>query len=97
MAVDKTHRRDASSNSAPPLPEVGLLSAAFGALCTVFGAALLTLTLAGAISGYAAVGFFDIALGAMFIAFSGQSMKFGYQVMIGRQTAGGVLIDGPRR
>ncbi len=83
---------DTAMHETPPLPQVGLIAATLGVLAATFGFCLMGLTLAGAIAGIMAIGFFDICVGGMIIAFSMQSMKFGYEVAMGRQTITGEII-----
>ena len=72
--------------------QVSPLATLVGALVVAFGACLAALTLAGAISGYDAIGFFDLTVGAMFLLFSWQCAKFGLDVTAGRQTLTGNAI-----
>jgi hypothetical protein len=75
-----------NTGSGPRVPPV---SKALGLLAVAFGCGLAGLTLAGAISGYAAIGIFDLTIGGMFLAFSYQSAKFGMDVTAGRQSLAG--------
>lgn len=81
------------SAKTPPDRPVSPLAKALGLLAAAFGFGLGALTLAGAVSGYAAIGFFDLTIGGMFLAFSYQSAKFGLDVIAGRQA----LTGGPAR
>ena len=64
---------------------------ALGVLVICFGAGLAGSTLFSLIAGID-VGFFDLAIGGMFLAFSWQSAKFGFDVMTGRQTLTGQYV-----
>ena len=72
--------------------QVSLVSMFLGGLALAVGVGLALLTLAGAIDGFAVIGFYDLAVGGMFLAFSWQSSKFGYEVITGRQTVTGEII-----
>lgn len=77
------------SASTRPHQQVSAVSMVLGFLVLSFGLILAALTIAGAVSGYAAIGFFDLAVGSMFLMFSWQSAKFGLDVTAGRQSITG--------
>jgi hypothetical protein len=79
------HRRNTSTPQKQPV-DVGPLAQALGVLSVGFGVGLMVLTLAGAADGYAAIGLYDIMVGSMFVAFSYKAIRFGYDVVTGRQT-----------
>lgn len=76
----------------PPTQRVSPVSMVLGYLALAFGCILATLTLTGAASGYAAIGFFDLTIGGMFLAFSYQSAKFGLDVTAGRLSVTGHVL-----
>ena len=84
--------QQASANGGPAQPP-GRIARAMGMCAAVFGVALTVLTIAGAIDGYAAIGFYDICIGGMIVAFGLQSIKFGFAVSNGRQTITGHLVS----
>jgi hypothetical protein len=70
----------------------GLVTKIVGFGAIGFGVALNCLVLIAAVDGFAAIGFFDIAIGGMILTFGVQAVKFGYDVAIGRQTITGEYI-----
>lgn len=80
------------STRAISVKPVSLVSTILGCLALVFGVGLAVLTLAGAADGFAAIGFYDIAVGSMFLTFSWYASKFGYEVVTGRQSVTGELL-----
>ena len=79
-------------SNTPSRQRVSPVSMVLGFLALAFGCTLAALTLAGAFSGYAAIGFFDLAVGSMFLMFSWQSAKYGLDVTAGRQTVLGETV-----
>ncbi len=85
MPSRQTRRRSDAPRPSGPV-DAGPLAQAIGVCSAGGGLALLVLTLAGAVDGYAAIGFYDVTIGGMFIAFSYKAIRFGIDVVTGRQT-----------
>ena len=65
---------------------------AVGLLAGVFGVGLTGATLVAWVDGYDECGFFDFAIGAMYVWFGWYAVKYGYKVATGRQTAAGQAV-----
>lgn len=83
------YSKEAQPKGVQANPRIPLVSMVLGLMALAFGCGLAGLTLVGAISGYAAIGVFDLTIGAMFLAFSFQSARFGLDVTAGRQSVTG--------
>lgn len=57
-----------------------------------FGVLLTGLTLAGAAEGWRVIGFYDVKIGGMFVAFGLRAVTFGQAVVQGRVTVTGRTI-----
>lgn len=78
MDRPQRHRHTAPRAPNGPTPrQRGPGSALLGLLAALGGAFLTGLTFAGALAGHEAIGFYDITIGGMCVAFGLQSVKFG--------------------
>ena len=81
--LPKTPRRAAPPPAAVHAP-ASVARKVFGALALAFGGGLALLTLIAAVEGQAAIGFYDVTIGAMILVFSFQAARFGYGLLRGR-------------
>ena len=83
-----------TATQGPQSTEVSLIAKVLGLGAAVFGLGLTVLTLAGAVDGFAAIGFYDIVIGSMCVAFGLRAVTLGYAVVYGRLTITGEAIAG---